>query len=420
MIILYVLLVQLLITYYYTNTKLFSFRGFIRNLSIVYSIYYAYTTKKYYVLLYPIILEMILEYLKFKGITIDKYIATKYQYNDYWREINKIDNIFSNFSEANYDKLLGFRTNDLSQKNLNKILKWTIYIYNKSLKEKNYLLTDINGKYHDAIELKKKSDNNKFKLICEKCNINNKMKILEIGFGEGDFMKYIYDNYGIKPIGVSISLEQVKLVQSRGFIAYEMNAWDMTCEKLGTFDLILQCGNLEYIKCATSEDNLYLKYCKIIKSLLNKNGKYFVTCIHFNKLFKYRFYDYLRCYFLWSGNDGYYPNKKNGFSKYAIKCGLVNIYQEDRTIDYWVASVLFMSYFQCRKNNICVNSLNIEGLIKALIKTIAGPYYIHTYLCYTPTKDYNWVPWLWQFIPQKINDKLVFPVTLEYILFENK
>ena len=412
---LFVFLLQYIITYKCTNTKEFSKRALIRNLSIAYSIYFAILTKQYYILLFPLFLEILLEYLKYKGIFIDKYIATKYQYNDYWRNINIVNDIFSNFSEANYDKILGFNTTDLSQSNIKKILIWTKYIYYKSLKEKNELLTDINGNKHNAKDLKKITDNNKFKLICDKCNIQKGMKILEIGFGEGDLMSYIYEKYNIRTVGVSISSEQVKLVEDRGFIAYNLDAWNMKPEIIGKYDLILQCGNLEYIKCQGEKNEKYLYYSKIIKSLLNNNGKYFITCIHLNDNFNFNLYDKIRCYILWSGNDGSYPKSKNGFSKYAESIGLKKIYQEDRTIDYWISSVLFMSYFQYKKNN----TMNLYGLLNALFKTIAAPYYIHTYLCYTPTYNYYWLPWLWEFVPQERNNKLEFPVTLEYILFQN-
>jgi hypothetical protein len=165
-------------------------------------------------------------------------------------------------------------------------------------------------------------------------------------------------------------------------------------------------------------NELYLDYCKIINSILNINGKYFVTCLHRNIDFKFSLEDKLKCYILWSGNDGFYPHTKTGFTKYAEKAGLKNIYQEDRTIDYWITSVIYMSYFRCRNDNIHLNSINIQDILIALFKTIAGPYYIHSYLCFTPTNNYYWSPWLWQFVPQERNGKLEFPGTLEYILFE--
>ena len=418
MIIILIILLQLFVTYGLTNTKEFSYRALIRNLSIGLSIYLTIIYKNPLFLLIPFILEFLLEYMKYKGYYIEKYIATKYQYSDYWREINKNDPLFSNFSEGNYDNILGFDTKDHSQDNLQKILDWSRKVYSDSLEYKMPYLIDYNGKKHYGPILKKRTDDAKFKLISNICKIKPGMRVLEIGFGEGDFMLYLREYYNISPIGVSISCEQVNLVKSRGFTAYCMNSWNMTEEILGKYDLILQCGNLEYIACTGDSEEKYTEYSNIIYSLLKHNGKYFVTCIHFNEEFKsYTLYDYIIGYILWSGNDGHYPSGSDGFAKYANKAGLKNIYQEDRSNDYFISTVIFMSYLQCM-NNKCINSISTYGILDALLKTIAGPYYLHTYLCYSPTKNFDMLPWQWEFIPQKINNKLVSPVTLQYILFQ--
>ena len=415
----FTIIIQLLVSNNFTNTKKFSIRAFIRNISFVICIYYFIITKNIILLFIPFILEIIIETLKFNGFHIEKYIATEYQYNDYWREINKKDSIFSNFSEGNYDKIIGFDTTDHSQENLKRILDWSKKTYDNSLAYKPPYFLDNNNNKHYAHDIKKITDENKFKLISGICKIKKGMKILEIGFGEGDFMNYIKKEYNIDVVGVSIAEEQVKLVKSRGFKAYTMNSWDMNPEVLGTYDLILQCGNLEYIKCTGESDNKYLEYSEIIKKLLNNDGKYFITCIHTNKDFgKHSLYDSIRGYFLWSGNDGQYPTGRDGFSKYAEKAGLKNIFQQDRTNDYFITTVIFMSYIQCMKNNKCVNSLTASGVLDALFKTIAAPYYIHTYVCYSPTNDFYWLPWQWEFIPQYKDYKLVSPVSLEYILFQ--
>lgn len=422
-IIIIIVIIQLLVTNYLTNTKEFSYRALTRNLSIVFGIFLSIKTTNYLYLLLPFILELMIEYNKLNGFYIEKYIATKYQYNDFWREINKKDSIFSNFTEANYDSILGFDTKDHSSANIKKILDWSIKIYNESVNSdlvhhNPRMLVDYNGNGHDGLELKIKTDNNKFKLISNICGIKSGMKILEVGFGEGDFLNYLKKEFNINATGVSISMEQVELVKQRGFSAYLLDMWAMTPEELGTYDLILQCGNLEYLRCIGEPYEIYDEYCKIIKKLLNPNGKYFITCIHLNSEFgDWSFYDKIKCYILWAGNDGSYPNGKDGFSKYAINSGFKIINQQDRTNDYFITSIIFMSYLQCMKHN-CVNTINSKDLISASIKTIAAPYFLHTYLGYTPTKSFDNVPWLWQFTPQYKNTKWITPTTLEYILFQ--
>ena len=92
-------MIQLCVTYFYTNTKEFSKRDFIRNLVFGLSIYFTVVTKNLLFLLIPIIVEFLMEFLKLNGFHMEKYIATKYQYNDYWREINKTNDIFSNLQK---------------------------------------------------------------------------------------------------------------------------------------------------------------------------------------------------------------------------------------------------------------------------------------------------------------------------------
>jgi len=365
-------------------------------------------------------IEFIIEYLKHEGFHYEKYIATEYQYSDYWREINKKDPIFSNLTEGNCDKILGIDSTDNSQENIKKILDWAETTYNNSINKKESFFIDFNGKKHnDAKQFKKIIEDNKFKLICDICQIKPGMKILEIGFGEGDFINYIKKHYNIDVIGVSISDEQVKLIQSRGFTGYTMNSWNMTPDIIGTYDLILQCGNLEYILCKGESKTKYIDYCNIINKLLNKNGKYFITCIHLNENFcNYSLYDNIRAYFLWSGNDGYYPYGKDGFTQYAEQTGLKTIFQQDRTNDYFITTILFMSFLRCSKNNKCTNMFYFNDFLHALFKTIAGPYYLHTFLCYTPTNNFNWLPWQWGFISQYKNGEYVSPVSLQYILFQ--
>lgn len=420
LIIILTILLQLIVTYLYTNTKKFSVRALIRNLSITITIYFSYKYKNISLLFFPIIIEILLEYLKFNGYYIDKYIATEYQYNDYWRNMNKNAPQFSNFSEANYDKMLGLDTKLHNNENLKKILEWGEKTYNKSIKNdiKPDLLIDVNGNKHDREELKKESDDEKFKLICNKLNLNSNMRVLEIGFGETDFLQYLRNNYNINPVGVSISSEQVELAKGKGFEAYTMDFWNMNKKKLGMFDVIIQCGNVEYVMCTGDSEKKYYEYFEIINSLLIKNGKYFITCIHFNENFpEYTLYDNINAYWLWSGNDGCYPSTTKTLINYAEKAGLKSVYQEERTNDYHIASIIFMSYLQCIKDK-CINSYSLHGIFEALIKTIAGPYYLHTYICYTPSNSMYWLPWNWQFIPQEKNGVMISPVTLQYICFQ--
>ena len=415
-----VIIIQLCVTYLFTNTKKFSIRALIRNLSIGICIYFYTVFKKGYLLLIPLLLEIAIETAKWNGFHIEKYIATEYLYSDYFHNLSiETDPIYTNYSEGNCDKLFGFDTKDHSSDNVKKILDWSEQVYSDAYDKKHEYFVDINGNKHYD-DIKKKTDDAKFKLICDICKVKPGMKILEIGFGDGDLMNYIKKHYNIDVVGVSISSKQVELVKSKGFNAYHMDYWNMTSDVIGKYDLVLQCGNIEYAICSGENENKYTELCKIINSLLNENGNYFITCIHSNNAFgEFSIYDRIILYLLWSGNDGYYPGGKDGFSKYAEKAGLFPIYQKERTNDYFIMGMLYMSYFRCRKN-VCETIFSLDEFINALFKTIAAPYYIHSYLCYQPSKYYDLNPWNYQFIPQYKNGKWVSPETLQYILFEKR
>uniref|UniRef100_A0A6C0ES93 Uncharacterized protein n=1 Tax=viral metagenome TaxID=1070528 RepID=A0A6C0ES93_9ZZZZ len=93
-----VLLIQILITYCYTNTKRFSIIALIRNSTFVIFIYLFIKTKKIMYLLLPLLIEFILEFMKYSGYQLDKYIATEYMYSDYFRELNKKNPIYSDLT----------------------------------------------------------------------------------------------------------------------------------------------------------------------------------------------------------------------------------------------------------------------------------------------------------------------------------
>ena len=414
-----VLIVQLLVTYCYTNTKRFSIMALIRNSTFVIFIYLFIKTKNFLYLALPFLIEIFMETLKYYGYQLDKYIATEYLYSDFFKEIKDRTPMYTNLSEGLYDKIFGIDTLDHSPENLKKVLNWTKDVYDNAYKNKTQSVKGLNGKeYNDIYEIKKYGETNKFKTICELCNVHKDMTILEIGFGEGDFMNYIKDTYGIKTVGVSISEQQVRQAKSKGFEAYHLDMWNIT-DQIGKFDLVLQCGNLEYLRCCSESQGKYEEYFNIIKKIMNKNGKYFITCIHFypEYLKYFTFYDYVRAYFLSYGNDGAYPFGKNILPESALKAKLKTTYKKEHTIDYLIEAVFFMSSYGFKsKHN---NHVTFFGILESMIKTIADPYYIHSYLCYSSTKDYYWPPWLWQFVPRQRGDWFGTYISLEYFLLEH-
>lgn len=404
-----VLMVQLIVTYGFTTTKIFSLRAMIRNLSIVIPIVYGIQ----YVWV-PIVLEVFIETLKYHGIYMEKYISTTYLYNDYFRNCCEKHPILTNFSEGNFDGLLGINMTDHSQENLKKVRNWAQKTYFQALNHPSPYFTDVEGKKHDE-SIKYTSEDKKFEYICKKCQIKPGMKILEIGFGECDFLVYIRKHYGISPVGVSIANEQVKKARDLGFEAHCLNSWKIT-EEVGKYDLVIQCGNLEYVVLFGEAQEKYKDFCNVIKKVLNPKGKYFVTCCHHSNTFDWSVIDRLKGYILWAGNDGGYPMGVDGFTKYAKQAGFKVLYQEDRTFDYYIYEVLHFSFLRCFDT--CHDVVDPFSFIHAMLLTIAAPYYIHSYMSYQPSKYLPMVPFAWEFEPQLKAKGWEFPNTLQYILMQ--
>ena len=132
-----VIIIQVCVTYLFTNTKKFSIRALIRNLSIGICIYFYIMFKEIYILLIPLLLEIIIEIAKWNGFHIEKYIATEYLYSDYFHDLSiETDTIYTNYSEGNCDKLFGFDTKDHSSDNVKKILDWSEQVYNDAYDKK--------------------------------------------------------------------------------------------------------------------------------------------------------------------------------------------------------------------------------------------------------------------------------------------
>jgi hypothetical protein len=199
--------------------------------------------------------------------------------------------------------------------------------------------------------------------------------------------------------------------------------WDIT-EEIGKYDVVIQCGNLEYAVTFGENHQKYKDYCTIIKRILNPEGKFFVTCCHVNDKFTYPEYslsDLIKGYILWSGNDGGYPEGKDGFTKYAQEAGLTLIYQEDRTLDYYIAMMLYFSFLRCddEKKGTCHTIVEPFSLSRALLLTIACPYFIHMYFQLQGNQYLPVVPFAWEFEPQLRKNEWKMPVTLQYILVQN-
>ena len=79
-----ILIIQIILTYCFTNTKRFSIQAYTMNVAWVYGIYFSYKTKNFKYLLVPIILRVFFFIVNMTYGNIPKYITTDYLYGDFF------------------------------------------------------------------------------------------------------------------------------------------------------------------------------------------------------------------------------------------------------------------------------------------------------------------------------------------------
>ena len=120
-------------------------------------------------------------------------------------------------------------------------------------------------------------------------------------------------------------------------------------------------------------------------------------------------------YYLAIGNEGSYPLGKDGLTKYT-KNKFDVILQQDRTIDYKIYAHNLMI---CQMNKKRKDSLlqRVTTNLKHLICFFVAPLYDASYVCYTPSNDWRYSPWIWQFMRQKNGHR---PINHYWIIFQKK
>jgi len=419
LVIIIVLFIQSFSTYL-TNTKKFSIQAFLRNLVWAYAFHQIYYTKNVLWLFVPILVNVLynvlVTYMLTYNVTnrkIEPYLTTEYLYNDYFEYIIENEKSLNYYTEGSYGKLLNIDTMDLSDKNVDKIMKWGEEQYNNSFN--NLSPVGFNNENINTDYIAHQGQKDKYEWIVQNLNINKNSRVLELGFGKLDLMKYV-KNTGAKVVGCNLSIEHVKDAINNGFEAYQVDHKHLKnyIDKLGKFDVIITNGTLEYLRNGDKED-IFDDFMKNINILLNEGGKWYTTTIHSNtwcldlgaegmpRTFDLNWYNF---YNLALGNEGCYPEIPNGLTKFAKKNNLKVVQQENRWLDYYIFSIIWLiSQIKSKK----------PSIFKHLNAYIAAPNYLESYLCYTPFRNmYYYQPWLWQFV--KTNGCV--PTLHQWIIFE--
>jgi len=405
-----------------TNTKEFSLEAYVKNVTWSLAILYASMTRNLFWLLVPISVSIALIWFTRKGVNFNKYMTTKYLYNDYFEIMVKISKANKNYSEGNLSGMIPFDILDHSDQNVKSLQTWALKQYNS----RSTVLTE---------ELVKRSQLAKFSWIIEQLKITKASRVLDIGFGKLDLMLYILEHTGATVEGLNISIEHVKNARAHGFKAYHLSMDEIHkhLSHLGSYDVIITNGSLEYLFQPTAgsyesncrrQINTFLQ--KSIVPLLKTGGRWYTSTLHLNyvpkggkEVFLSMFYRSNRVnnlYCLTSlcvGNEGGYPFNGH-ISAVAKENGLKVICNQNRTNDYLVASVIWM-----RVKIDAFKRMDYSTLLTSVLHHICcwcvAPNYAMSFLCYFPTRNLRYSPWTWQFLQQSDG---YTPTTLYWIIMQ--
>ena len=234
----------------------------------------------------------------------------------------------------------------------------------------------------------------KFKWMIKEGKITKGSRVIEIGCGNGEFIKYV-NSLGAKCTGITPSPDQVSLLTKQGLDVRLINIWNVFdySNLKSAYDVVIMNGSTEhFLKISDTkkqQDEYYSKMFNAVQYCLDPNSsskRCIITAIHFNKQ-SFAIYEKFQGYLLERTYGGRYAYN----DKVYINCAKQYfnlVTNEDHTIDYyiWARKIWYNVYF---------GMLDFNTIIKILLDfpvfILNDPYYIHKIL------HLIFGTWSWQF-----------------------
>jgi 2-polyprenyl-3-methyl-5-hydroxy-6-metoxy-1,4-benzoquinol methylase len=357
---------HVIIYFKYGGSIIFNYNTQITLVVWIISIFIAYKSKQILFLLLPFLLLFINEliYISFNKDIFDGKQRTAFFYDLLTTSFVKMNKNTTNLTEG---------------------------VYLNNMDDLNSIMTIDECKKLDP---KQANDNKYIKLFMD-LNIPkedySKIKILDIGCGNGDFIKYC-KSIGIQASGLSISKNQVKELKDKGFDVYHGNYCNLQNQFIGKYDIITCWGSLEHMTdscpCSKSGEKKAKDMLKQLighfKQYYKKNSQYkyfFNTTIHLNP----NVCGTLDIYLIERACGGWYFYDRPGERMGDLIEGFDEIYSRDMTYHYYAASKCDPKHFG--------NPVNLD--ITSIIYTIAG-FLINPHLSAIMVYCLRG-EWMWQF-----------------------
>ena len=230
----------------------------------------------------------------------------------------------------------------------------------------------------------------KFQWMAMEGNVTSESSVLEIGCGNGEFLKYLKEEIKCKNVvGITLSPEQHKYLSNKGYNIVLSSIWDLPKSLYNKFDAIVLNGSTEHFLNCTESDNKFDEMFNMINKCFNprsKSKRIVITCIHFHR--KLSIYEYFQVYLLERTYGGKYPNNINTYVDIAKKYNMKLIKQENRTMDYyiWARKIWWNVLYGLKEPNTLFN-----GTVDIPVFLLNDPYYIQKIL------HVIFQTWSWQF-----------------------
>lgn len=296
---------------------------------------------------------------------ISIYLATRYKKNIlllipvallFMNEFIYINFNLDAFDGPSRTKLFYDITTNYFIKNEGKNTNLTEGMYLKDIDDNNSLMSEQEARSisQDVVVTKKYQ---KFFLFL---NIDpseyKNLKILDIGCGNGDFIKYC-KSLGIETTGISISKEQVVYLKNQGLDVYYGSYRELQPQFIGKYDIVTFWGSLEHITqaypCSKSgeekAERVLTKIMGHVKQYYKPESKYkliFNTTLHMNrKLCR----DTINSYLIERSYGGWYFYDEPGQTilDKIQKHGFKKLKQDDFTYHYYLATKIDPNHFGC-------------------------------------------------------------------------
>jgi cyclopropane fatty-acyl-phospholipid synthase-like methyltransferase len=234
----------------------------------------------------------------------------------------------------------------------------------------------------------------KFEWMAAEGRIGPGSRVLEIGCGNGEFMRYV-EAMGGTVVGLTPSADQVRMLRREGLHVELVDIWsiDQHAALHGAFDAVVMNGRTEHFLTVANGANDQSARFKRMFELVDRcldpmgAGMCVVTAIHLHRDLSP--FELLQMYLLERTYGGYYPNTPRTYIDAAALVGFSVLTNQNRTGDYyiWARKIWFNIYAGVATDWRCA----LRTLVDVPVFMLNDPYYAHKLLhCLLST-------WSWQF-----------------------